>query len=81
MPSKKKAAPELPTIPKELIDHLVTGPMTPEAVRAGLDGVQEGADRAGAGRRAVAQALVTVATSSAWPFAAPCWPVAHGRCT
>src|SRR6476620_10286367 len=34
MPSKKKAAPELPTIPKELIDQLVTGPMTPAAVQA-----------------------------------------------
>jgi transposase-like protein len=34
MPSKKKVAPELPTIPKELIDHLGTGPMTPEAVQA-----------------------------------------------
>ena len=34
MPSKKKAASELPTIPKELIDQLVTGPMTPEAVHA-----------------------------------------------
>ena len=34
MPSKKKVAPELPTIPKELIDQFVTGPMTPEAVQA-----------------------------------------------
>ena len=34
MPSKKKAAPELPTIPKELIDQFVKGPMTPEAVQA-----------------------------------------------
>ena len=33
MPSKKKAASELPTIPKDLIDQLVTGPMTPEAVQ------------------------------------------------
>ena len=32
--SKKKAAAELPSIPKELIDQLVTGPMTAEAVNA-----------------------------------------------
>jgi putative transposase len=34
MPSRKKAATELPSIPKELIDQLVIGPMTPEAVQA-----------------------------------------------
>ncbi|HET6720949.1 MAG TPA: IS256 family transposase [Rhodocyclaceae bacterium] len=38
MPSKtskkKGAAPELPSIPKELIDQLVSGPMTAEAVNA-----------------------------------------------
>ena len=38
MPSKtskkKVAAPELPSIPKELIDQLVSGPMTAEAVNA-----------------------------------------------
>ena len=38
MPSKtskkKLVAPELPSIPKELIDQLVSGPMTAEAVNA-----------------------------------------------
>jgi putative transposase len=34
MPSKKKAAPELPPIPKQLIDQLVTGPMSPQEVQA-----------------------------------------------
>ena len=35
MPSKtKKAAAALPSIPKELIDQFVTGPMRAEAVRA-----------------------------------------------
>ncbi len=34
MPSKKKPAPELPTIPQELIDQFVTGPMSAEAVQA-----------------------------------------------
>ncbi len=32
--SKKKAAVELPRIPKEVIDQLVSGPMTAEAVNA-----------------------------------------------
>ncbi|HAU38193.1 MAG TPA: IS256 family transposase, partial [Phycisphaerales bacterium] len=31
---KSKTAAELPTIPKELIDHLVSGPMSAEAVNA-----------------------------------------------
>lgn len=38
MPSKtrkKKPAAALPSIPKELIDAIVTGPMTAEAVNAG----------------------------------------------
>jgi transposase-like protein len=36
MPSKTKkgAAAELPTIPKELVDQFVTGPMSAEAVNA-----------------------------------------------
>lgn len=40
MPSRKTtkaaqaAAAKLPTIPKELIDQFVSGPMTPEAVHA-----------------------------------------------
>jgi transposase-like protein len=35
MPSKtKKAAPELPAIPKELIDQFVSGPLSAEAVNA-----------------------------------------------
>lgn len=35
MPSKtKKAPPALPSIPKELIDQFVTGPMSAEAVNA-----------------------------------------------
>jgi putative transposase len=32
--SKKKAAAALPTIPKELIDQFVSGPMSAEAVNA-----------------------------------------------
>ena len=44
----------LPSIPKELIDQFVTGPMTGEAVNAGHGGVQEGADRARPGCGAVA---------------------------
>jgi putative transposase len=43
------AAAALPKIPKELLDQFVTGPMTPRRCRT-LDGVQEGADRARAGR-------------------------------
>ena len=39
MPTRKKkdtgaVDPSLPPIPKELLDHLVTGPMTAEAVEA-----------------------------------------------
>jgi transposase-like protein len=34
MPKPKKPAPELPTIPKELIDQFVTGPMTAQEVQA-----------------------------------------------
>ena len=32
--TKKVAAPELPSIPKELIDRLVRGPMSAKAVNA-----------------------------------------------
>ena len=44
----------LPKIPKEVIDQFVSGPMSAEAVHAHVHGVQEGADRARLGRRAVA---------------------------
>ena len=33
MPRKTKPTTALPPIPKELLDQLVTGPMTPEAVQ------------------------------------------------
>lgn len=45
MPSKKKQVQALPSIPKELIDQMVRGPIR-------LDGVQEGTDRTHSGRRA-----------------------------
>lgn len=60
MPSKKKPAAAgttvLPSIPKELIEQLsgsVT-PMTAEQINATNHGAEDGADRACAGRRAVA---------------------------
>jgi hypothetical protein len=53
MPRKPRpaveASPVLPSIPKELIDLFVKGPMTAEAVQAASAAFQEGAHRAGAG--------------------------------
>lgn len=55
MPRKTKAAAAveaaLPSIPKELIDQFVSGPMSAQAVNAAF---KEGPDRARVGRRAVA---------------------------
>ena len=54
MPSRKTtkaaeaAAAKLPTIPKELIDQFVTGPMSPEAVQAASMAFKTEQDRASA---------------------------------
>ena len=54
--SKTRPAATLPSIPKEFIDQMVSGPMSAEAINADLDGLQEGIDRA---RRWVPNSAIT----------------------